>query len=471
MKFIKLDLLTLLISLFILNGCKNQDTIGLGVVNSDEINGSLVDTSTVVINTVKEDPVLTSGLSTTPLSFLKDPVFGITEANVAMDINLPNSSPYTLPTGTFTIDSAILVLPYAPGGFYGDSLASRYKANVYQLNERVFPNVSYYNDKVWDANKNLLLGTKSFVSRTGDSVQILSPIPSKPDVLVKVAPQLRIPISTSFINDILFNAPAVQRNSNLVFKNNVRGFYVTLDKNQSGPGGTFMLAMGSQTSVQIYYKNTNGTVIDTGVLVLPSTVSAAEIKHTHTTAIKTELDNTTTGSKVVYLQGLGGLRSKISFPNLKDLPKSILKNLKGDSIPGHVIINRAELVLSPQPGSTIPFAPLPRLAMYRYDIAKQRIFIQDGTNTDVRSFGSNAPGGFFINADQKYHFLITAYIQDLMNGVTPDYGTFIGPVLPTSTTSIFPTSQSDGRTLAVGYDKTSPYSIKLNLFYTKVIRK
>ncbi|MFD2144473.1 DUF4270 family protein [Mucilaginibacter antarcticus] len=165
------------------------------------------------------------------------------------------------------------------------------------------------------------------------------------------------------------------------------------------------------------------------------------------------------GSKTVYLQGLGGLRSKISFPYLKQFAK----NVGGD-----VIINRAELTLRPQPGSTIPFAPLPRLAMYRYDIAKQRVFIQDATNTDPRSFGSNAAGGFFIAQDQQYHFLITAYIQDLLRGATPDYGSFIGPAIPTSTTSIFPTAQNDGRTVAVGFDKTSPYSIKLNIFYTKV---
>jgi hypothetical protein len=460
MKFIRLDLLTLLISLFILNGCKNQDTIGLGVVNSNQINGSLVDTTTIVINTIEDDSVQTSGLSTTPLSYLKDPVFGTTEANIAMDLNLPNSSAYTLPTGTITVDSAMLVLPYAVGNFYGDSISSRYKANVYQLKERIFPGTQYYNSKVWDVERNALLGTKSFVSRTSDSIQILNPIPSKPDSLIKVAPQLRIPINPSFINDVFYNAPAGQRASNLVFKNNVKGFYITLDKTQAGPGGTFMFNMGSAASVQIYYKNVNGTVIDTGILTLPSSVAAAEIKHTRSAAVEAELNNATTGGrKVVYLQGLGGLRSKISFPNLK----KFAQDLGGD-----VVINRAELVLRPQPGSTIPFAPLPRLAMYRYDIAKQRIFIQDGDVTDPRSFGSTAPGGFFNTQDQQYRFLITAYIQDLLRGVTPDYGAFIGPVLPTSTTSIFPSAQNDGRTVGVGFDKTSPYSIKLNIFYTKV---
>src|SRR4051812_5844259 len=105
MKFIRLDLLTLLISLFILNGCKNTDTIGLGVVNSNQINGNLVDTSTIVVNTLAEDTVSTSGLSLTPLAYMNDPVFGTTEANLVMNLNLPGSGAYTLPTGTITVDS------------------------------------------------------------------------------------------------------------------------------------------------------------------------------------------------------------------------------------------------------------------------------------------------------------------------------------------------------------------------------
>ncbi|HEY2583220.1 MAG TPA: hypothetical protein VGI43_15515, partial [Mucilaginibacter sp.] len=63
MKFFRLDLLTLLISLFILNSCKNQDSIGLGINPSGQPNGILVDTSTIITNTVKEDSVITSGLA------------------------------------------------------------------------------------------------------------------------------------------------------------------------------------------------------------------------------------------------------------------------------------------------------------------------------------------------------------------------------------------------------------------------
>ena len=75
MKFFRLDLLTLLISLFILSSCKNQDTIGLGVDATNQINGVLVDTSTIVINTVKDDSLIASGITKAPLAYFHDPIF------------------------------------------------------------------------------------------------------------------------------------------------------------------------------------------------------------------------------------------------------------------------------------------------------------------------------------------------------------------------------------------------------------
>ena len=64
MKFFRLDLLTLLISLFILNSCKRQDGIGLGVNDQNEINGNLIVDTNIVINTVVDD---TAARALTPL--------------------------------------------------------------------------------------------------------------------------------------------------------------------------------------------------------------------------------------------------------------------------------------------------------------------------------------------------------------------------------------------------------------------
>jgi len=471
MKFFRLDLLTLLISLFILNSCKNQDVVTLGVNTSGQVNGNLVDTSTIIVNTVPDDSVVTSGsLPKNPLAYFNDPIFGASIANIATDLNLPGSAGYSLPSGTITIDSARLVLNYADG-FYGDSITSVYKVNVYTLNEQFVSGQIYYNTKKWNYNSSNLIGSLTFNARTHESIKIFNIIQGAPDTLMKVPPQVRIPINSSFINAILFNASSTVLASNAIFQNSVKGLYITLDQTKTtGQGGAFMIT--PTDSLAVYYRAVNGATIDTAVVYLPIANCAAQISHKYSAAIQTELNNTTSGSRnTFYLQGLASLRTKVSFPNL-------LANLRGNLLKkdSDIVLNRAELVITPGPGTYVPYMPIPQITMYQLDIAHQRgtvDLIQDANPGDPRFGGKAVFGGVYIPLQNEYHFILTAYLQDLMLGKTVDYGTYIAPIDNTNASSVDfqVTPQVASRTVAVGMDKSSPYRIRLNIIYTKVGRK
>jgi len=466
MKFFRLDLLTLLISLFILNSCKNQGTVGLGLNSSAQLNGSLIDTATVYTNTVLDDTVATTGLTKTPLGYFKDPIFGTTQSDIATDLNLPGS--YTTPTGTVVIDSARLVLQYADG-FYGDSIASTYTANVYQLNERFNDGVTYYNDKTWNYNSNTLLGSLTFKARPHDTVKIYNILSGAPDTLMKAPPQIRIPISTNFVNTYLFNATSNTLASNTIFQNMVKGMYITIDKTKStGAGGILMI---KSDTLSVYYRSINGTTIDTLQAYLPISKMAAAITHSYSTTILTELSNTASSRGTIYLEGLSGLRAKVSFPNLLVNLRNNLAKKDSD-----IILNRAELVLTPQPGSFVPYRPIARLTMYRLDIANQRAYVEDATTTaDVRSGGPAVFGGVYNPTTNQYIFVITAYLQDLLLNRTTDYGTYIAPIDTSSVTStavpVLATPSVAARTVAGGgANKSSPYQIRLNIIYTKIAK-
>ncbi|MDB5286443.1 MAG: hypothetical protein JWR05_1392 [Mucilaginibacter sp.] len=459
MKFTKLGLLTLLISLFILNSCKNQDSIGLGVDAGNQLNGTLMVDTNINVTTIPEDTVVTSALFRTPLSYFKDPELGITESNIAAAITLPSGIAYTLPTGTLTIDSSVLVLPYADG-FYGDSLTSKFKLDVHQLSEPVKSGTPYYNNKLW-AYETVLLGTKTFTARSHDTIKIFNILKGRSDTLIKVAPQLRIPISQAFVNQYLLGDGATSyRASTTAFQNAVKGLYLTLDKNQTtGPGGNIMFQLDS-ARIAVYYRADNAGVIDTAVVTMPvlGGTHAVQIKHTYSTKVQAAINNTSTNG-LFYLKGAVGLRAKVSFPNIKNTFAGV----------GSVVINRAELVVKAAPGTTIPYRAAPRLTMYQWDIAKQRIRIQDASSNDPR--GANAGstfGGFYNSATGEYHFTVTGYIQDLISGKTVDYGTFIAPVNPAvgNSIDITPTAQFAERVISFG--KNSPDRIKLNIIYTKV---
>ncbi|WP_183567996.1 DUF4270 family protein [Mucilaginibacter sp. SP1R1] len=462
MKFLRLDLLTLLISLFIFNSCKRQDGIGLGIDSSNQINGSLIVDSNIVINTVAEDSVVTSSLAKTPLGNFDDPELGSTKSSVVLALSLPNNAAYTVPAGTLTIDSVVMVLRYA-NGFYGDSVATRYIANVYQLNEKAGSQV-YYNTKRWQVNTGTLLGTKTFTPRTHDSVTIVNIRDAKVDTIQKVGPQVRIPFSKKFIYDNLFNANGSQLASTTLFQNFIKGLYVRLDKAQSTDvGGIMQLAVDS-SHIDVFYKSVSGTTIDTATVSLPFSSHAAEIAYTRSATITAALNNQSTSQNVVYLQGAGGLRAKISFPGLD--------KFNSDSI----VLNRAELVITPVANSGIPFAPLPKLTMYQLDLAHARTYIQDASTADARSAGAAVFGGFYNKTQKEYHFVVTAYIQDLIRKKTIDYGTYIAPVDTTviNTTAgvdIAQTVATAGRSILVGTDNTTPNKvnhIKLNIIYTRI---
>ena len=475
MKFFRIDLLTLLISLFILNSCKNQDTAGFTLGTKGNLTGSLVDTATVFTKTVAEDSVVTSALTKCPLGYFNDPIFGTTQSDLITDLNLPGSAAYTLPAGTITIDSAVLLLKYA-SGFYGDSTASsKYVLNVYQLAQRQADGATYYNFSVFN-HQSTVLGTKSFTPRPNTKVVIDSAVTGKAPIPDTVAPQIRIPISQSFIRTSLFGASATQLASNLIFKNNVKGLYVTIDKTQStGVGGTMMF--NPPDSLAVYIRAASGTVIDTEIVVLPITQHASYINHVRSATVQNAINNKTTlTDSVVYLQGLAGSRVKVSFPYIDSLFSH--RNVGGVN---NIVINRAELVVSVNniKNTDIPayLVPLPRLTMYELDIAHQRVYIPDASGLS-NADAVFAFGGYYlasVKPANTYHFLVTSYLQNLITNKLTDYGTYIAPTdtASASTVSITPSAIMAARTVAGGGYVNSPgaknsiYSMRLNVIYTK----
>lgn len=481
MKFFRIDLLTLLISLFILNSCKNQDAAGFTLGTKGNLSGSLVDTSTVFTKTTTDDSVVTSGIASCPLGYMNDPIFGITQSDLITDLNLPGSAAYTLPAGTITIDSAVLILKYNKG-FYGDSSAhgsSNYVLNVYQLAQRQASGGTYYSNTVWP-HQGTIIGSTSllnytFAPRPNTKVIIDSAVSGKPDVPDTIPPQIRIPINHSFINTALFNASTAQLNSNLIFQNNVKGLYITIDQTQStGVGGTMMVS--GADSLAVYIRAISGTVIDTEVVYLPTSQHASYIHSVRSPTFQNAITNKTTlTDSLVYLQGLAGSRVKVSFPYIDSLFSN--RNVGGIN---NVIINRAELVVTVNPASDIPsyLTPLPRLSLYELDIAHQRVELPDASGLSTAD-AVGAFGGFLLPAVKpanSYHFLVTSYLQNLITNKLIDYGTYLAPIDTTNTTSvdITPTAQTAARTVANGGyvnalgAKNSPYSMRLNVIYTKI---
>ena len=454
MKLYKQDLLTLLISLFIFTGCQNPDSIGLEVDPDIALEGKLVDTLTIRSATVKEDSVNTNSLSKYPLGYLKDPALGITDSRLAVSLSLPSEN---LTFGTSPVlDSAVLVLKYADE--YSGDVNSRLMVEVEQLATRLTINSNYYNTTEHPvALDSEVIGSKSFKVNLKDKMVVTDIIKGKPDTAVKKDPQLRIPISAKFIRDNFFNKAATNFATNSAFNDMIKGLHLKVNGGlTTGAGGlaTFDLA-NTDSRLEIYYKSQNATATDTTLVTfnIATGTSAATVKHDYSgTPVETQLNNPAGTYTANYIQPLG-VKTKINFPYIQNL-KSL----------GNITINKAELVVQIEGGSDI-FAPAPKLYIYRTDIANQRQLIPDVS----LGLSENALGGSYDIPKKQYRFPLTAYIQDILSGRLTQYDTFITAVdaQATGSAALFPSAGTVSRAVIGSGIKNAPYSMKLNIIYTK----
>lgn len=468
MKFIKLDLLTLLIGLFIFSSCENSSTIGLEIDPSSAVQGALVDTITVNSRTLLEENTNTYGLTRHPLGYLKDPIFGTTESSIAMSVGLP-SEEYKFGTSP-VLDSAVLVLSYA-GEFYGDS-TSNYSIDVHQLSSNLNDQLSFLSNKDY-AHNTAVIGNRTGKLFPTTPFKVLDIVDAKPDTLKVVAPQVRIKLDQSFIQNNLINLPATGLETREAFANAFKGLYVQINKSGStGNGGLMFFDFAAANSnITLYYKRKNATTTtatDTVSVNFPITTSAgavaASVKHDYTgTPIATQLGNPNQQYGVTYLQPLAGLKNKISFPYLA----------KFASEAGKIVINKAELVIDLSSGTDIkPFTASPRLALYKYDIAEKRQNLVDNSpQTSNMGLDPIVFGGYYNPIKKQYVFVITGHIQDLLSGKAKDYGTYLAPT-PLSEFQYQTPSLTTAARSVIGSFKKNPVigdnTMKLNIYYTKI---
>ncbi|WP_285010262.1 DUF4270 family protein [Pedobacter faecalis] len=488
MKFIKQDLLTLLIGLFLFSGCKSTNSIGIEPDPDMAIEGEL---AVVGVNTVtvRDDVGSTLGLPRHPLGFISnDPVFGSTESALAMTVSLPAEG-FSFGEDP-VVDSAVLVLPYATSvspstttHFYGDTTTSVYAFNVQQLQDDLALQRSFTSDREWPAKPAVIGSFKGKLQPTTKG-RIVDIVPGKPDTSRTVSvPQLRIRLDKTFIQNNIADLDSATRSKNMKFTSVFKGLKVSINKAEStGPGGLLFLNLSSTevltgANLAIYYKkNIEGSLIDkdTASVYFPISTStgniAATIKHDYTgKPVLDQLNNPSpaTPYQVSFLQPLAGLRSKISFPELA----SFVSNAKAGNANAKVVVSRAELVVNVASGTDVaPFVPGERLSLYRLDIAGQRAQLRDNIRSTVSTnpldFGEVAFGGFYDKTNKRYVFTVTGYIQDLINGDTMDYGTYLAPSAFSEFNLSTPLSSGNRTVITSGTPGAGDKPLKLNIYYT-----
>lgn len=480
MKFKPQDLLTLLIGLFLLGSCKESNNIGLDLDPNSKIEGTLVDTLSIASRTEKEPRSQATRLQRNPIGYISDPIFGSVESNISMALTIPDivTNDFTF-TSSAVLDSAVLVLGYSKE-LYADTLASRYRFEIRELAESIIAKDSYFADQVYPTNAQIV-GT--FYDRIFPTkpLKIYDIVTGGPDTLKTVPAQLRIQLDKNFVKNKIMSLSPTTLSDQRLFSNKFNGFKIELNKSTSVGqlGMVFFDFISSNSKLEVYYRKPNelnANETDTAVVNFPITnggitpvVSSIARNYTGT-PIETQLNNPNTQYAETYVQGLAGVKTKITFPYLNKFRNAV----------GSVIVNKAELVVPIISGTDVaPFKPLPRIALYKKDVVNKPTQIQDQlyfyNQFMSQELGDFAFGGYFDSTKKQYVFVITNYIQQLLNGQEEDKGTYLAATPLSEFEYLVPSFATSGRSIigsgakkADGTYLNPTNRMKLNIFYSKL---
>lgn len=381
---------------FFFSSCEPEDSkVGLGVhPKNDQVNLFTTSFINYAYQTRSEDSVITNNTSQNIVGSFYDPVFGVSNAELAFQLRLPANDIQIENRSGVVVDSVILFL-IAPTS-YGPENRSM-AVEVYELAEEMMDTTYYSNYNFARESENLVANPLNPISVDLDETHVFGE-----DSITGV---IAIPIAKSWGEKILDFQGTSEFENNENFLNTIKGFLVTEPSTNMamGDGSMYMVNLFNiYSKLEIRYTDTTQAepVQQTLDLNISSESNRVHtVKHDHDLGtISLAIDDTTNDQSNVYIQALGGLKATMDFKNLIALADSL------------DVLNKVELVLPIDEflGDTLS-------SSYRLVL---EINQGDSTSsfTPDLSEGDAHIGGYFNEECACYVFTITRFFQGVMNG-------------------------------------------------------
>ena len=398
----------------VLAGCKKPDSdLGLDILDpADALGTNEVDTTSILAWTIVPEPSRTSGLSRNVLGTYLDPDFGLVNTGIVTQLRLSsNNVGDTTSLSALVCDSIVLSLAYDLTTFgYGNTDAQSFR--VFRLNEDLRTDTSYLSDHV----PGIFLEDLVAAGRPNFSIQPSTPLSIGGESL---SPQLRIPLKTSVGAEILSKwGSSAFLGSNEVFLTWFKGLMILPSQEATVPfqqAALYFNLLGADSKVRLYYRNT--ALLDTATfdfVINTSCVRYSLSRFDHSRATEPGLPfallNQTAGQQEVYVEALGGARTELRFPNILNYAT----NEAGS-------VAKAELVIPVDENHYPLYAPPAQLFVFRKDDDGKDVALPDQLS------GTSQIGGLYDPEDHEYRFVITRWIQGVLNGEYPNTGLGVLP--------------------------------------------
>jgi len=333
-----------------------------------------IDTFNVFLKTIREDSLRAENFTRDLLGSYYDPVFGLTNASIYTEIRLPKK---IVSYGTNRVfDSLVLHLKYSYNNNYFGWLDDEISFEVYELKQRIYLDTPYY------SSTNILFDPTPIGSFSGKVV------PNGKNVI-------KVKLSESLGNKIL-NASNEELGDDTKFKNILKGLAI-IPKSTNKTGVIVTLNLENDTSgLSLYFHNDSGAFISK-FQINDKCARVSKFSHSYNNSlVLDQLNNPSKYFEQVYVQPLAGLKANVDIPDLKKLATL-----------GPIAINRAELILHQSP--VFPYLD--------YQIPSLILLVTDSSNVNYSIIDryEDYYGGKYNKNNQNYSFIITRYIQDIVD--------------------------------------------------------
>ncbi len=387
---------------------KSPNKIGAEIMpENSKLKADWTDTTTVYAFAEIIDSVRSDELSYNYLGSIVDPVFGSTIAGIYTEFSLSSLNHDFGPNPQ--VDS--LILQFAYRGYYGDT-NSTLIAHAYEMAENIELTSEYFSNLILQQYPEDYLNY-SFLPKPNDSTQVIDTVAGDTNMFGAIQKFNLSLYNPGLANKLISVTPEdsiMYKPSN--FREFFKGLYIiTEPKDENGILLRFSLADGGSGLV-MYYKNDTADSLKYGYPTL-TTPKVNRYEHNYFAAetdFKNQVVNgdTLLGINKFYVQGLGGIRSVIKFPTLREWSRK-----------GNYAINEAKLIFTGLEEEPYNGAPAALLLVKANEDGTQEIL-------EDQYEGETFFGGVYESASREYVFRITNHLQKLIADTSlTDYGLYV----------------------------------------------
>ncbi len=403
-------------------------------------------------------PVDSKNLPVNALGIYKNPVFGVTKANFATQVQLAVTNPTFDAALSPEIDSVYLTIPY----FSTKTAVDQDGVGTYKLDSIYGPDDAFFDLKVYESGyyirdidpTSTTQSAQSYYTNQNadfDAVKVGELLNDSPadnqntafffsnseynelttsvdgvESLTRKAPAMRLKLNNDFFKRKIFDDVNGNLLNNNVFKNYFRGLYFKVDQSGSLPGNLALLNFKGG-SITISYKQYESVPDNDPLTPLPDKVQKSivlnlagnSVSLLEQTEIPDAYNNAINGSSTdgkLYLKG----GAEGSMAVVKLFTNGELAVLRDKYQQNKLIVNDASLTFYID-NSTMSSAYEPN-RIYLYDIKNKRPLIDYYTDQYSNSlkpkYSKNVHGGIISKQSDgrgtKYKIIITNHIRNLI---------------------------------------------------------